>query len=69
MQRTLQTIGAFWAAGALVMLIFSTMLEPTRTYIEHLDIMPYLIRWLVIIAPAPILLWLSERMATPAAHH
>lgn len=67
MQRTLQTIGAFWAAAALVMLIFSTMLEPTRTYIEHQEIIPYLVRWLLIITPAPIILWISER--TPAATH
>lgn len=61
MQRTFQTLCAFWAAFALVMLIFSTMVEGTRTYIEHQEIIPYLIRWFLIISPAPIFYFLAER--------
>jgi len=64
MQRTLQTLCAFWAAFVLVMLIFSTMIEGTRTYIEHQGIVPYLIRWFVLILPAPIFYFLAERQKT-----
>lgn len=61
MQRTFQTLCAFWAAFALVVLIFSTMIEGTRTYIEHQAIVPYLIRWGILILPAPIFYFLAER--------
>jgi hypothetical protein len=61
MQRTFQTLCAFWAALALVLLIFSTMVEGTRTYIEHQTIVSYLVRWFVIIAPAPVFYFLAER--------
>lgn len=61
MQRTFQTLCAFWAAFALVVLVFSTMVEGTRTYIEHQGIIPYLIRWFVIISPAVVFYFLAER--------
>ena len=69
MQRTLQTLAAFWAAAALVTLVFSTMLEPMREYIEHLTIQGHLLRWFAVISPAAILYFLSERMGSPAEHH
>jgi hypothetical protein len=61
MQRTFQTLCAFWAAFVLVMLIFSTMVEGTRTYIEQQEIIPYLVRWVVLILPAPVFYFLAER--------
>ena len=67
MQRTLQTIAAFWAAAALLALIFSTMLEPMREYIEQLTITGHLTRWAVVMAPAVILYWISERVGSPTA--
>lgn len=69
MQRTLQTVAAFWPAVVLVALIFSTMIEPMRTGIEHQEIGPYLLRWAVAIAPSPILYWISLRMGAPAGKH
>lgn len=69
MQRTVQTIAAFWPAGVLVALVFSTMIEPMRTGIEHLGIGGYLLRWAVAVAPSPLLYWLSGRMGTPAVRH
>ena len=67
MQRTLQTMAAFWAAAMLLTLIFSTMIEPMREYIEHLSIQGHLLRWFVVISPAAILYWLSER--GPSTEH
>ena len=61
MRATFQTLASFWAAFALVVLIFSTMIEGTRTYIEHQEIIPYLIRWFMIVLPAPIFYFLAER--------
>ena len=69
MQRTLQTLAAFWAAAALLTLIFSTMIEPMRDYIAGLTITGHLLRWALVIAPAAVFYWLSERMAPPAQHH
>jgi len=69
MQRTLQALAAFWAAAMLVTLVFSTMIEGTRTTIEHLEIVPYLLRWFVIISPAVLFFWLSERAAPASEHH
>jgi len=61
MQRTFQNLAAFWPAFVLVMLIFSTMVEGTRTYIEHQTSVSYLIRWFVLIAPTPVFYFLAER--------
>lgn len=71
MQRTFQTLAAFWCAIMLVILIFSTMIEPVRAYIGHFEgVGGYLIRWFVAISPAPIFYFLSLRAGSqaPARH-
>jgi hypothetical protein len=70
MRRTFETLAAWWCAGTLVTLIFSTMIEPMREYIGHFEgVGGYLVRWFVAISPAPIFYFLSTRQpATPAKH-
>ncbi|MSR06122.1 MAG: hypothetical protein EXR93_03490 [Gemmatimonadetes bacterium] len=69
MKRTFQTLAAFWPPIMLVTLLFSTMIDGTRTMIEHLEIIPYLIRWFVIISPAILFYFLAERSAPAAGSH
>lgn len=70
MQRTFQTLAAFWCALALVTLVFSTMVEPMRVYVEQMHgVVPYLIRWFALILPCPIFYFLSLRGSPAPAKH
>ena len=71
MHRVWQALASFWAPLMLVTLIFSTMIEGTRTGIEHTEIAGYLLRWFLVISPAVVFFFLAERSAPPASpgHH
>jgi hypothetical protein len=59
MQKVLTFLGTFWAAIALVALIFGTMLEPVRHHIEEVSITGHLIQWFIVLIPGVVLAFLA----------
>ncbi len=69
MHRTFQFLAAFWAPTMLLTLIFSTMIESTRTYIEHSTIGGHLLTWAVVLLPAVIFYVLANKNAPQSSSH
>ena len=69
MKRTFQALASFWPPVMLVSLIFSTMIEGTRTNIEHLEIQGYLLRWFLLVSPTVLFYFLAERGPAAPEHH
>ena len=60
MQGFLRVVGCFWYGLVLVSLIWSTSIDSMRERISSTTLVPYLLVWLIALAPGIVILYFAE---------